>query len=620
MVLVVALVVVAIVGISVALVHWRGRRAETRPPVRFSGARTVIPMPSVLPPPRLAAPVNVVVVRDPAAASYFDQPWKLDSTIARWQRMLAEIGATVRVLAPEQLARETAARLLVVPSSPCLGIAAREALQRAAEEGRGVLLTAAAGLHDGSCSRVGYGLIVAATAAARADTLESRSMVYVTIPGSAALAADLPPGARIEVKPGAHVALRRAGRDAFYSGFDLNPAPARGRPLLDAAIVHAPYGRGRAVYWGFELDDVADRPWNRGVLAVLVRNSVAWAAGQTLASLEAWPRGFAAAAVLAQDVEVEFTNARHARDSPRTIGMPATFYLTSNLALKYRRLSRALAAHGEIGTHTDRHQLLGGAPADSQSTWLRRTRDDLARLLGRPVAGLRPPEEQFDSVTLAEWARASGDYVFGANNTRVAAPELLSVGDGTIVLLARATDDDVLSVRAVGADPVRQLSERYRDDFERVRALGGLYLLSYHSQLLARRELVPALASLARTIVADDGVWHTTAGEVARWWRARAAIVVTTRRDSSDVLTLTVHNGGDAPAHDAVARVVLGPGERVVQSALPQRPAPQGMARFALPPLPPGQSSSFHIALGAAQDLPLPLPATPRRPSPGRRR
>jgi peptidoglycan/xylan/chitin deacetylase (PgdA/CDA1 family) len=567
---------------------------------RFSGARTLVPMPSVLPPARLAHPIVVAIVRDPASAAYFARPSALDSTVARWRRALEGMGATVRVLAPAEAAQATDAQVLLVPSSPCLGYETRKAIERAAADGRGLILTASSGVHDGGCSRIGYGLIVATTAASRADTLDSRSMVYVTVPASAALSTDLPPGTRIEVNPGGHVALRRGGRDAFYSQYDMVPAPARGRPLLDAAIVHGAYGRGRAVYWGFDLDDVADRPWSRGVLALLVRNSVAWAGGEPLASLEAWPHGRAAAAVLAQDVEGEFTNARHALDSLRAAGVPATYFLTSNLALKYRRLSRALAAHGEIGTHTDRHQLLGGAPPDSQAVWLRQSRDDLARLLGRPVPGLRPPEEQFDSVTLAAWVRTGGDYVFGANDARVAAPELLAVEGGTIVLLARATDDDVVALRGVGTDPVGALSDRYRGDFARIRALGGLYLLSYHSQLLARAELVPALARLARAIAADDGVWRTTAGEVSAWWRARAAVSVSARRDRGGVVTIVVRNGGSRAVGGAVLRIVLGPGERAAWSDLSLLSAPAEMARLALPTLNAGEERTFRVGVSAA--------------------
>ncbi|MFN2564513.1 MAG: polysaccharide deacetylase family protein [Gemmatimonadaceae bacterium] len=613
----VLLVVLAIVGVSVTLVVWRPRADRAAPRVRFSGARTVIPMPSLFPPALLAEPVRVAIVRDPGAALYYDRPTKLDSIIARWQAVLTALGAEARVLTPPQLEQALDVQVLIVPSSPCLGVEAREALDRAAVRGQGVILTAGAGLYDGGCSYVGYGLIVALTGAMRADTLESRRMVYAAIPGRSALGTDLPPGSRIEIDPGAHVALRRPGRDAFYSQYDMNPAPAAGRPLVDAAIVHAPYGRGRVVFWGFELGDVVDRAWNRGVLALLVRNSVAWAAGHLLASAEPWPRGHVAAAVLAQDVEAEFTNARYALDSLRAAGMPATYFLTSSLALKYRRLTRALAAHGEIGTHTDRHQLLGGAPVDSQAAWLARTQQELTRLLGHPVGGLRPPEEQFDTVTLVQWRRVGGTYVFGANNARVAAPELLPVGGDTVLLLARATDDDVIAAHALGPDPVRELTDRYLTDFKRVRALGGLYLLSYHSQLLARPELVPALANLARAVVADSGVWHATAGEVAAWWRARADLRVSARRDTNGIVTVTAHNRGAAPVEGAIARVVLGPGERITRSGVRQLPAPPGVARVALPAIGPGEARSFSVAV--AGPAPAPGPAAGRRQAGDRR-
>jgi peptidoglycan/xylan/chitin deacetylase (PgdA/CDA1 family) len=592
----VVLVALTIVGVSLALVVRRPRAAVVRPPVRFSGARTVIPMSSLLPLPRLAEPVRVAIVRDPGAVSYYASA-KLDSIIVRWRDAMDASGADVRVLAPAQLEQAHDVQVLVVPSSPCLGVETREGLERAAVRGQGVIFTAAAGLYDGGCSRVGYGLIVALTGAARADTLESRDMVYVTIPSGSPLGTDLPPGTRIEVNPGPHVALRRPGRDAFYSDYDMDPAPAARRPLLDGAIVHAPYGRGRAVFWGFELDNVVDRAWNRSVLELLVRNSVAWAAGHPLASVEPWPRGHIAAAVLAQDVESEFTNARYALDSLRAAGVPATYFLTSQLALKHRRLARALAAHGEIGTHTDRHQLLGGAPPDSQAAWLQRTQQELTGLLGRPVAGLRPPEEQFDTATLAQWLRVGGGggYVFGANNSRVAAPELLPLGNDTILMLARVTDDDVIATHALGPNPVRELTHHYLSDFRRVRALGGLYVLSYHSQLLARPELVPVLANVARALAADDRIWRVTAGEVADWWRAKAHLRVAAGRHANGNIIISVYNAGAASVEGAIVRVVLGPDERVARSEIRQLPGAPGVARLALPTIGPGEARTLSL-------------------------
>src|SRR5918996_1069905 len=95
----VVLVVLTVVGLSLALAA-RGERTPNRVPrvKRFAGATTVIPMPSILPAARLASPVRVALVRDPAAASYFGKTTTFDSIIARWAEVLQATGAEVRIV------------------------------------------------------------------------------------------------------------------------------------------------------------------------------------------------------------------------------------------------------------------------------------------------------------------------------------------------------------------------------------------------------------------------------------------------------------------------------------------------------------------------------------------
>src|SRR5213079_1249309 len=102
---------------------------------------------------------------------------------------------------------------------------------------------------------LGYGTLVGITGASRADVLADLPMVYVTVPADGPLAADIPPGARLNVSPAGQVALRTPMRDAFYSGYTLQSAPARGEPYLDAAIVRASYRGARVAWFGFELRD-----------------------------------------------------------------------------------------------------------------------------------------------------------------------------------------------------------------------------------------------------------------------------------------------------------------------------------------------------------------------------
>lgn len=595
----------SVLGVSVILTR-RSAEAVTAPLVaHFSGSVVVQGLPSVLESPRLAQRVTVDILRDDESARFYDSPTTLDSITGAWRSALAAAGADVRIVAPQNIGGRRA-QVLVIPSSPCLSIASREAIESAANDGRGLIFTGLTGNRDAGCRLIGYGFIVTTTGATRAETLESRPMVYVAFPAGSPLADGIPPGARLELNPGQQVALRGSLRDAFYSDYSLRPAPAGRQPLLDAAVTRSTLGKARVVYWGFELRDVASRPWSVELAHLLARNSVAWAAGEATVTLEAWPQGRRAAAAIAQDVEDEFGNAAFALDSLRAAHVRGTYFLTSSLAKQYTRLSRELASDGEAGSHTRNHWVLGGNSADAQRQRLSETQHDLNDILGHQIDGLRPPEEQFDVATLRAWAAAGGSYIFGANDERSASPELLALGSDTIVLIGRFGNDDFGVVGQHRTDPDAALGV-FLADFAETRALGGAYVLSYHSQVLARPEWVPVLARAARAIASDSTVWSTTTGDIADWWRARAGITARVEASSRDRVVVTVRNSGRTDIKSLVVHV------RDVTTRIPVRsdanllPSRAGELRLLVPLLPAGQTQSYTVAYQVP-------PISPRRP------
>lgn len=600
-----ALAFVATVAVlTLAVVVWQRRRAlaltAAQAAHRFSGAETVLNRGSRLPPATLGSPVRVAILRDPASEMYYDGRATMDSIVAAWRQALVTIGAVAGELSPAAAVAATNEQVLIVPASPCLGRDARHAIDVASRRGIGLVVTWLSGVRDGGCRRVGYGLVAQLSGATRLDTLDaSRAESYVTFLRGGPLAMDIPPGARLELAVGNHVALRSPEREAYFSDYTLNPRDVRGEPLLDGAVVQTAVGASRAVYWGFDLRSVVDRPWDRAIALRLTRNSVAWAAGLPLATVEPWPNGRTAAAVFAQDVEDEFANARYALDSLRAAKIPGSYYLVSRLAQANADLTRAMAANGEIGSHTPRHRLLGGASEEQQRAMLEESQRELTSLLGHPVAGLRPPEEQYDSTTLATWLQTGGRYVFATLNGRAASPEILTLGTHSLVMLGRVTNDDFIEVARRGSTSVDSLATRFTSAFDKVHALGGLYLLSYHSQMLARPELVPALARVARYVASDTTTWVTTAGAVADWWLGRSQVSVHARRVGDRQIVLEVRNDGATTLEGIVTRVAFaGLPARSVSGNVRILSSGDNVIRLLLPPLAPRESLTTTIELG----------------------
>jgi hypothetical protein len=389
--------------------------------------------------------------------------------------------------------------------------------------------------------------------------------------------------------------LRLPARDIFYSDFTLGADPVRGAPFLDAAVARSEYRGARVVYFGFELRDVSSDAWHRQVVRVLTRNAAAWVAGEAIATVSAWPAGHRSAAVIAQDVEASFANARHALDSLQALGVRSTFFVTSNLARDHRRLTRAMLAAGEVATHSENHSLLGGSPFERQLERLEVTRRDLGDLLDQDIRGLRPPEEQFDVETMRAWLAAGGAYLLGANDTRCAAPELLRFRGDTLVLLPRAFADDFAAAGPEYRRSPQVVTGIMRADMRRAREVNGLYVLSYHSQLLARPEYVGVVAELARDLVADSSVWLATANDVADWWRRRSLLETQVVAARDHYIDVTVRNRGDRPLENAVVQVSIPPGRDVRPAA--NVSVSDGLAHVRMPRLAPNTRGSVRVLL-----------------------
>jgi peptidoglycan/xylan/chitin deacetylase (PgdA/CDA1 family) len=258
------------------------------------------------------------------------------------------------------------------------------------------------------------------------------------------------------------------------------------------------------------------------------------------------------------------------------------------------RLTRRLAQSGEIGTHGETHRLLGGLTRDEQHARLAATQNDLRELVGAEASGLRPPEEQFDTATMRAWIAVKGSYLFGANDSRAAAPELFRLGDDTLVLVARIGSDDIAAAaRRVTAPDT--LTAIFLGEYERVRALGGHYVLSYHSQLLSRPDLVPSLARVARRLASDTAVWTATISDVAEWWRGRSMAEARARM-VGDRMRIVVRNRGYRLLSGAVVRVVVPDARRVVRSDARTLPGDAQMLRLAVPPVPARGTRTINVS------------------------
>jgi peptidoglycan/xylan/chitin deacetylase (PgdA/CDA1 family) len=440
----------------------------------------------------------------------------------------------VEIVAPEN------ADVLIAPQALCLGPVQRRQIAAHLAKGRGLITTGAVGAYDGVCTPLRDTLVAdllgIGKGAIRTAPRRQNDAHYAVVLGESVLGAHMPPGARIEFSPAGQIVFLSNAREMLYSDYLRTPMNA-GRPFFDAAALRATVGPGRVVAFGYSPTDLVG-DWSTDIGKIIASNAVQWAAGHHMFQLAPWPDGKKAAAVMAIDVEADYQNARDALDALAPYKLPGTAFIVGFLAQADPVTTRRLVENMEIGTHTQRHLPLDTLTDLGQAEELANSQRIAEQIAGRPVTGFRPPEERFTPATLQIWSDLGGRYVFASNNGRAAGPEILPLLPDSLVLLGRVSEDDYEMLDRSSLRDRAKMSHLLVEQVGESIAYRGLYMFSYHSHMMSQKQLTPVLQELASKLARTPEVWTTTAGQVAEWWRARAAIRLVTAPDGRSA-TLT---------------------------------------------------------------------------------
>jgi peptidoglycan/xylan/chitin deacetylase (PgdA/CDA1 family) len=481
--------------------------------------------PKSLPPQEPAviqAPYRATLFVSRRSAVFFPDSLYYPNLVDQWAALIAGTGGQVsRISSAASIEALGGQGLLVAPSPVCLMQDEVTALRDHAERGGGLVLSWAAGARDSTCEWVGWGRVARLTGTSEVRELGQRDAVYITIPAGTPLSAGIDPGTRVELRYESQLAGVTAGPRPYWSDWALNSAPAADTRDVNAAAIAAWTDNGGRIVWlGFRLGHGAT-PEDDQRITRLAANGLRWAAELPVAQIANWPGGARSALLVTQDVEAKFENAAFLANIARRRNVPVTFFVVSRMVLDYPRIADSLTSAGEVGSQTTDHTLVAGLGYNEQRPHLERSWNEIRRWTGDTAYGLHPPEERFDENTLRAWREVGGTYLVAVNESRTAAPEVFETPAGQVVLLPRIIKDDYnVFVQESALRSVR-LTEAYLQGMSKVRAIGGLAVVSTRTQVggePGRVRVVGGVIDSARS----TGDWWIAAGrDISDWWLAR---------------------------------------------------------------------------------------------------
>ncbi len=536
-----------------------------------------------------APPIRVALLRSTSSAMLSEpNPEDYFNTERQWEVVLNESAIGFKVIPDEDLTPQlsASANVLVLPSAVCLSDAQRSAIRTLAQQGMGIVASGALGARNANCSWKGWDTLSSLTGLKDPDTVGLTQEAYAGLRGGQFFSELVPAGYRVSLPKQELVFGSSHSPDIFWSDGRLRPA--RGETADGVAVgLHGAFGKGRVVWFGFN-ETLPDSSGNqqRSAMNRYLTAAVRWVGRQPMAVFGNWPGHSRAAVLIAEDVQHP-DQAQPAADLMRHEKVPVVFFVNSSHAAASPIAVRLLRQSGEIASSGDSDLAFADEGIGRQKTRLVNARALLERGASAPVSGFNPPQQVWDADTISALQQAGYAYYFDHSAFERAVPEIMvapkakSIVPTDPIELARisamaASDVEVVAAYRGPTPWQDDLGDGFLRDFQMAQYLGGVYTLSFRSDLLGAPDNLHILQSVIRKIKGDR-VWVASGSDVTSWWSQRDKIRLESQVISETRIRLSVSNRSSKPMTDASVYLYLPhrPKSVRVQPALLTRMVPR---------------------------------------------
>ncbi len=356
-----------------------------------------------------------------------------------------------------------------------------------------------------------------------------------TLRGNLPLTAGIPTGYILQIATWdrpvyAEVLEPRTTQVSYWYNFRVEKGLVDEQIKKSAGIANGTYGKGRFVWYGFELNSVVGSSEDYIYLGRLVKNSIDWLTYNPTSFVKDWPEPFEAAAIYTPTVKDNINNLSFVKKSIDEFHNGAVIIVEDDLALKYPKQMLDLSQKGDIvpminlstfddfsEDETDLNK------KDIQLADIKYVCDSLKKITNKSVKGLSPYSGFYDKATLDIVAQENMNYIITDSLTDRSVPKKIILNEKEVFILTNTTRDDIVVLKNFGLKQPEFQKYTYYEDIDRMIFEGGLYLLKFHNNL----QLRPGYSDVFNDVTSymrNHNVWVTSMPELLKWWESKTGV------------------------------------------------------------------------------------------------
>ncbi|MBZ0264141.1 polysaccharide deacetylase family protein [bacterium] len=582
---------------------------------------TILGLLLLLPVSASAIGERVLLVLPEATAQYKFPDFAADQLKVRthfWEDQLKLNGYGVDKEGEDILAEPlTGYSFIVLPNTMCLSEKQIDGLESYLDEGGNVLMMGGIGSRSPSGTWRGYEFLESVLGSTPIELpAEKNTARALQLRHGAPGTLSSPPGYYVRFTVTDEIVLFIPETDnltvsGYWATDGYHVSRANEIPRDAGFVTTETESQARIAWIGTNLYSVHQDDVNAGYYDAMFHELFMWLHGNMVAAKHPWPEKYKSAVLIHGDIEDKFVNARHLVNRFKMLEIPTTYNLLMVEAINYPELVEEMAkTSSELSIHGDDHSLFGGQPLEVQRKRLQRASEMLQAFGDRPW-GFRPPELSYDDSTFIALELEGYKYMTADNIPDRHYPRFHFLHmdgltrHGIVTFPKGELDDYDLFARFQFPNPA-EMERQILMDQARIKDLGGLYMLNYHSQYLARKEFLNMMESVSKDLKEQEDIWIATALQISDWILLRENLHLSTRYEGESVI-LSVKNLNQFPTETVLLDVLPPKGARTDQIVVKEvsqnctYDADEKMFYLYVPPLAAGEI--FTVTLGKKTGL-----------------
>lgn len=295
----------------------------------------------------------------------------------------------------------------------------------------------------------------------------------------------------------------------------------------NAGIIYGTYGKGRFVWYGFEITNIVGENEDYGYFEKLITNSLNWLNYKPITYVVDWPQSYKAAGIFIIKLDDSLNNFYNIYNFCKTNNFTPTFLAEKQTIIKYSKEILPLLKIGnlvpivDVGYQYD-NTTKKYSPYDYKTQYnaIKDIKDFIKNKYGIEIYGISVKQGKFDMNTLKALNDADLKYLLTDSLTDRSLPYAVFFKKNPIIVFTKTARDDIEIIKNYNlSEPEFQLYT-YEEDVDRILFEGGVFLLKNNTSLQLKNEYYSVIPQLYEYMKRNN-YWLTNLSQLYNWWYIR---------------------------------------------------------------------------------------------------